>query len=139
MIKVSGNTCKRGEIYARKEVTNPTRIVTSTRLSFLAPDIEEAVLWSASSLPFLPVPLPDAFCGSPFPRQNKRSHNNSYTPLLHETALSVLIPENEISEKMGVEMNRATSGPKVNESLETNIKGVHFLRNFILRYQPHRK
>lgn len=28
--KVSGNTCKRGEIYARKEVTNPTRIVTST-------------------------------------------------------------------------------------------------------------
>jgi CxxC motif-containing protein len=30
VIKVSGNTCKRGEIYARKEVTNPTRIVTST-------------------------------------------------------------------------------------------------------------
>ena len=27
---VSGNTCKRGEIYARKEVTNPTRIVTTT-------------------------------------------------------------------------------------------------------------
>ena len=27
---VSGNTCKRGEIYARKEVTDPTRIVTST-------------------------------------------------------------------------------------------------------------
>ncbi|MBD5457476.1 MAG: DUF1667 domain-containing protein [Lachnospiraceae bacterium] len=30
VVKVSGNTCKRGEIYARKEVTNPTRIVTST-------------------------------------------------------------------------------------------------------------
>lgn len=30
VIKVSGNTCKRGEVYARKEVTNPTRIVTST-------------------------------------------------------------------------------------------------------------
>ena len=28
--EVTGNTCKRGEIYARKEVTNPTRIVTST-------------------------------------------------------------------------------------------------------------
>lgn len=28
--EVSGNTCKRGEAYARKEVTNPTRIVTST-------------------------------------------------------------------------------------------------------------
>lgn len=28
--KVTGNTCKRGEIYAKKEVTAPTRIVTST-------------------------------------------------------------------------------------------------------------
>ena len=27
---VSGYTCKRGHDYARKEVTNPTRIVTST-------------------------------------------------------------------------------------------------------------
>ncbi len=30
VIGVSGNTCKRGEVYARKEVTNPTRIVTTT-------------------------------------------------------------------------------------------------------------
>ncbi len=30
VIRVTGNTCKRGEVYARKEVTNPTRIVTST-------------------------------------------------------------------------------------------------------------
>ena len=29
-ISVTGNTCPRGEIYARKEVTDPTRIVTST-------------------------------------------------------------------------------------------------------------
>lgn len=28
--KVSGNTCKRGEAYAQKECTNPTRIVTSS-------------------------------------------------------------------------------------------------------------
>jgi len=28
--RVTGNTCKRGEIYAKKEVTNPTRIVTTT-------------------------------------------------------------------------------------------------------------
>lgn len=28
--KVAGNTCKRGDDYARKEVTHPTRIVTST-------------------------------------------------------------------------------------------------------------
>lgn len=27
---VTGNTCKRGEIYAKKEVTNPMRIVTSS-------------------------------------------------------------------------------------------------------------
>lgn len=27
---VTGNTCKRGDDYARKEVTHPTRIVTST-------------------------------------------------------------------------------------------------------------
>ena len=30
VISVSGNTCSRGDAYARKEVTNPTRIVTST-------------------------------------------------------------------------------------------------------------
>lgn len=29
-IQVTGNTCKRGEIYAKKEVTDPRRIVTSS-------------------------------------------------------------------------------------------------------------
>lgn len=29
ILRVTGHTCKRGEEYARKEVTNPTRIVTS--------------------------------------------------------------------------------------------------------------
>ncbi|MCR5595622.1 MAG: DUF1667 domain-containing protein [Lachnospiraceae bacterium] len=28
-MKVSGNNCPRGDVYARKELTNPTRIVTS--------------------------------------------------------------------------------------------------------------
>jgi len=28
--KVEGNTCKRGIIYAIKEVTNPTRVITTT-------------------------------------------------------------------------------------------------------------
>lgn len=32
VIRVAGNTCKRGDIYARKELVNPTRIVTSTVL-----------------------------------------------------------------------------------------------------------
>lgn len=30
VVSVEGNTCKRGAVYGRKEVTNPTRIVTST-------------------------------------------------------------------------------------------------------------
>lgn len=30
IVSVSGNTCNRGDAYARKELTNPTRIVTST-------------------------------------------------------------------------------------------------------------
>ena len=30
IVSVSGYTCKRGDVYARKEVTNPTRIETST-------------------------------------------------------------------------------------------------------------
>lgn len=30
VLSVTGNTCPRGESYARKEVTNPTRIVTTT-------------------------------------------------------------------------------------------------------------
>ena len=29
IVEVTGNTCPRGDEYARKEVTNPTRIVTS--------------------------------------------------------------------------------------------------------------
>ena len=29
-IKVTGNNCKRGEIYAKKEVTDPRRVVTSS-------------------------------------------------------------------------------------------------------------
>ncbi len=30
VVAVTGQTCKRGEVYAKKELTNPTRIVTST-------------------------------------------------------------------------------------------------------------
>lgn len=30
VLHVSGNNCKFGDVYARREVTNPTRIVTST-------------------------------------------------------------------------------------------------------------
>lgn len=30
IIRISGNTCKRGETYARSEVTAPVRMVTST-------------------------------------------------------------------------------------------------------------
>ena len=30
IVSIEGQTCKRGEVYARKELTNPTRVVTST-------------------------------------------------------------------------------------------------------------
>lgn len=42
-----------------------------------------------------------------------------------------LIPENELSNKAGVQMNPVTSGPVVNESLETNIPGVFACGNVL--------
>ena len=42
-----------------------------------------------------------------------------------------LIPENELSRDMGVTINSVTSGPKVNESLETNIEGVFACGNVL--------
>ena len=42
-----------------------------------------------------------------------------------------LIPENELSRGMGVEINPVTSGPKVNESLETNMDGVFACGNVL--------
>ncbi|MBR1622592.1 MAG: FAD-dependent oxidoreductase [Pseudobutyrivibrio sp.] len=42
-----------------------------------------------------------------------------------------LIPENELSRNAGVEMSPITSGPVVNESLETNIPGVFACGNVL--------
>ena len=42
-----------------------------------------------------------------------------------------LIPENEISRSLGVDMNPVTSGPFVNESLETNMEGVFACGNVL--------
>ncbi len=42
-----------------------------------------------------------------------------------------LIPENELSLGMGVDMNSITSGPIVNESLETNVAGVFAAGNVL--------
>ena len=42
-----------------------------------------------------------------------------------------LIPENELSRGMGVELNPVTSGPRVNESLETSIGGVFACGNVL--------
>lgn len=42
-----------------------------------------------------------------------------------------LIPENELSQGMGVSMDRVTSGPVVNESLETDIPGVFACGNVL--------
>lgn len=42
-----------------------------------------------------------------------------------------LIPENELSNKINVQMNAVTSGPVVNESLETNVEGVFACGNVL--------
>ena len=42
-----------------------------------------------------------------------------------------LIPENELSDGMGVLMNPVTSGPKVNERMETSIEGVFACGNVL--------
>lgn len=42
-----------------------------------------------------------------------------------------LIPENELSRELGVELNPVTSGPFVDESLETNIPGVFACGNVL--------
>lgn len=42
-----------------------------------------------------------------------------------------LIPENELSGQMGVELSQVTSGPVVNESLETNLEGVFACGNVL--------
>lgn len=42
-----------------------------------------------------------------------------------------LIPENELSRELGVELSEVTSGPVVNESLETNVEGVFACGNVL--------
>lgn len=42
-----------------------------------------------------------------------------------------LIPENELSRSMGLDLNPATNGPRVNESLETEIPGVFAAGNVL--------
>lgn len=42
-----------------------------------------------------------------------------------------LIPENELSRSMGVEIEPVTSGPSVNQSLETNVEGVFACGNVL--------
>ena len=49
---VTGNTCQRGEVYARKEVTAPTRIVTSSVRVYGSREGERmAPLKTASDIP----------------------------------------------------------------------------------------
>jgi NADPH-dependent 2,4-dienoyl-CoA reductase/sulfur reductase-like enzyme len=42
-----------------------------------------------------------------------------------------LVPENELSKKAGVTLSNATSGPEVNESMQTNIEGVFACGNVL--------
>ena len=49
-ITVKGNTCPRGEIYGKKEVTDPTRTVTST-IPVSGGDIARVPVRTASDIP----------------------------------------------------------------------------------------
>lgn len=49
-ITVEGNTCKRGDTYAKKEVTFPTRIVTSS-VRVMDGKIERVSVKTASDIP----------------------------------------------------------------------------------------
>ena len=49
-VTVAGNTCPRGEAYGRKEVTDPTRIVTST-VPVDGGDIARVPVKTASDIP----------------------------------------------------------------------------------------
>jgi NADPH-dependent 2,4-dienoyl-CoA reductase/sulfur reductase-like enzyme len=42
-----------------------------------------------------------------------------------------LVPENELSKKAGVTLSNSTSGPEVNESMQTNIEGVFACGNVL--------
>lgn len=42
-----------------------------------------------------------------------------------------LIPENELSQKAGIEINQATNGPFVNESMETSVPGIFACGNVV--------
>ena len=48
--EVKGNTCAKGDIYARKEVVNPTRIVTST-VKITDGDKERVSVKTANDIP----------------------------------------------------------------------------------------
>ena len=49
-ITVEGNTCKRGAVYAKKEVTAPTRIVTSS-VQILGGEIPRVSVKTAGDIP----------------------------------------------------------------------------------------
>lgn len=65
--------------------------------------------------------------------ENKRPIQGTEEHIRCDTLLlSVgLIPENELSSAMGVEMGKATNGPRVNESLETSVEGVFACGNVL--------
>ena len=64
VVSVTGNTCKRGDVYARKEVTNPTRIVTSTvrvsggSIDMVSVKTKEDILECVKALKGIEVPAP---------------------------------------------------------------------------------
>ncbi len=65
--------------------------------------------------------------------ENKKPISGSETVYECDTLLlSVgLIPENELSRNAGIKIDRATKGPIVNESMETNVNGIFACGNVV--------
>ncbi len=65
--------------------------------------------------------------------ENRKPIQESYEYIPCDTLLlSVgLIPENELSEKAGVELDSVTGGPIVNESMETTVSGIFACGNVV--------
>jgi len=49
-MNISGNQCKRGEVYVRNEMTNPTRILTTT-VKTVFPEIPRASVKTSEPIP----------------------------------------------------------------------------------------
>ncbi len=65
--------------------------------------------------------------------ENKQPIEGTFSEIKCDTILFSrgLIPENELSKEAGIELDRATGGPTVNEAMETTIPGIFACGNVV--------